>query len=59
MDEEAETMRILAMVATVLLSWGVTACGGASKPPMQPDNDPASAGDGGAEPSAPAPPPTY
>jgi hypothetical protein len=30
------------------------ACGGESKPPMQPDNDLTSLGDGGAEPAAPA-----
>jgi hypothetical protein len=40
------------LVAWVLLAWTVMACGGGAKPPMQPDNDP---GDGGVEPSAPAP----
>jgi hypothetical protein len=40
---------LLAMVVAWALA--CTACGGGSKPPMQPDND---TGDGGAEP-APAP----
>jgi hypothetical protein len=32
------------------------ACGGASKPPLQPDNDPTSSlGDGGPDPTAPLP----
>jgi hypothetical protein len=43
------------VVAVVVLAWTVMACGGGSKPPMQPDNDPTPAADGGAEPSAPAP----
>ncbi len=35
----------------VLVAWalGAIACGGASKPPMQPDSDNAALGDGGAD----------
>jgi hypothetical protein len=47
------------LVAALMISWGVMACGGGAKPPMQPDNDPVPAGDGGAEPSVPAPAPTH
>jgi hypothetical protein len=45
------------LAAVVVVAWAAMACGGASKPPMQPDNDPVPAADGGAEPSAPAPAP--
>lgn len=41
--------------------WAVGACGGGAKPPMQPDNDTTSLGDGGPEmtpPGTPAPPAT-
>jgi hypothetical protein len=48
-------MRNLVVVAVV--AWGLVACGGGGKPPMQPDNDPTPAADGGADPSAPAPAP--
>ena len=41
-----------ALVAVIVVAWGLVACGGASKPPMQPDNDPTPAADGGAEPAA-------
>jgi hypothetical protein len=46
-------MRTLVLV--VVLTCGAAACGGGAKPPMQPDNDPVPAGDGGVDPSAPAP----
>ena len=42
--------RTLALVLAVAMAWSILACGGAAKPPMQPDNDPA---DGGAEPVSP------
>jgi hypothetical protein len=50
-----------AAILIVLVAWalGAIACGGASKPPMQPDSDNATlAGDGGPDmtPAAPAPP---
>ena len=48
-------MRTLVLV--VVMAWGAVACGGGAKPPMQPDNDPVPAGDGGVDPSAPAPTP--
>ena len=45
------------LVVVVVVAWGLMACGGGSKPPMQPDNDPAPAADGGADPAMPAPAP--
>jgi hypothetical protein len=44
---------LLAVLVACVSVAGV-ACGGENKPPMQPDNDLNSLGDGGAEPAAPA-----
>ncbi len=45
------------VVAVIVVALGFLACGGGSKPPMQPDNDPTPSADGGAEPVTPAPAP--
>ncbi|HEY3820221.1 MAG TPA: hypothetical protein VGL81_23815 [Polyangiaceae bacterium] len=44
------------LVAILVAAWAMTACGGGGKPPMQPDNDPTPAVDGGADPATPASP---
>lgn len=53
-------MKTTVAIGLLLVGLGIGACGGASKPPLQPDNDnPAPAGDGGPDlaPSGqPAPP---
>ena len=46
------------LVTVIVVAFGFLACGGGgTKPPMQPDNDPAPSADGGAEPATPAPAP--
>ena len=51
-------VRVLGVLLAMALGVGaVAACGGAEKPPMQPDNDTTSLGDGGPEPAPPATPP--
>jgi hypothetical protein len=53
-------MKTTVAIGLLLVGLGIGACGGASKPPLQPDNDNASAmGDGGPDPAPsgqPAPP---
>jgi hypothetical protein len=50
-------MKALFLVG-MLVALGMGGCGGASKPPMQPDSDStASLGDGGPDPASPAPQP--
>ena len=50
-------MRVaLLAVLMACVAWMAVACGGESKPPMQPDNDLGSLGDGGAEPAPSAAP---
>jgi hypothetical protein len=50
-------MRTQLVVVAVFVLSALGACGGSNKPPMQPDNDNASLGDGGgAAPAAPASP---
>lgn len=56
-------VRVLGVLLAIGVAvWATGACGGGgSKPPMQPDNDTTSLGDGGPEmtpPAAPAPAPS-
>lgn len=57
-------VRVLGVLLAIGVAvWATGACGGGSKPPMQPDNDTTSLGDGGAAPemtppAAPAPAPS-
>ena len=49
------------LLVTGMAVWAISACGGEAKPPMQPDNDTTSLGDGGPEmtpPATPAPAPS-
>lgn len=51
-------VRVLGMLlVTGMAAWAVGACGGGTKPPMQPDNDTTSLGDAGPETPPPATPP--
>ncbi len=43
-------VRVLGVVLAIGMAvWATGACGGGAKPPMQPDNDTTSLGDGGPE----------
>ena len=51
-------VRVLGVLLVMTLGvWAMAACGGGAKPPMQPDNDTTSLGDGGPEMTPPATPP--
>lgn len=53
-------VRVLGVLLAMTLGvWAMAACGGEPKPPMQPDNDTTSLGDGGVAPemTPPATPP--
>jgi hypothetical protein len=55
-------VRVLGVLMVMGMAvWVIGACGGEPKPPMQPDNDTTSLGDGGPEltpPATPAPAPS-
>jgi hypothetical protein len=51
-------VRVLGVLLVIgMAGWAMGACGGEPKPPMTPDNDTTSLGDGGPEMTPPATPP--
>jgi hypothetical protein len=51
-------VRVLGVLLVIgVAAWAMGACGGEPKPPMTPDNDTTSLGDGGPEMTPPATPP--
>ena len=51
-------VRVLGVVLVIgMAGWAMGACGGEPKPPMTPDQDTTSLGDGGPEMTPPATPP--